>query len=174
MSAWGDCNLPRNSVKTLFLLFLAAIAALPALASDTTPPTLTSFTFTPMAVNTTTDSATGTVTAHLTDDLSGVNAAGVYFSSPSTEHSVGTSLALMSGTNLNGTFQGTMTVPAYSEAGTWTIGYVYVFDAVNNQNYYYTAFFNATASPDTFTLSLHPALPIPTLTSFTFTPMAVN
>src|SRR5258706_8933273 len=139
MSAWGDCNLARNSVKTLFLLFLAAIAALPVLASDTTTPTLTSFTFTPMAVNTTPDSATVIVTAHLTDDLSGVNAAGVYFSSPSTEHSVGTSLALMSGTNLNGTFQGTMTVPAYSEAGTWTIGYVYVFDAVNNQNYYYTA-----------------------------------
>jgi hypothetical protein len=65
MSASGLCNLARNSVKTLFLLLLAAIAALPAFAQDTQPPVLTSFTFSPMAVNTTTTSATVNLTAQI-------------------------------------------------------------------------------------------------------------
>src|SRR5258708_38800255 len=86
MSAWGNFNFARNSVKPLFLLFLAAIASLPALASDTTPPTLTSFTFSPTAVNTTTSYATVNVTSQVTDDLSGVLYADMYFVSPSGTH----------------------------------------------------------------------------------------
>ena len=142
MLAWGHRNFARNSVKALFLLLLAVIAALPALpalASDTQPPVLTSFTFTPMAVNTTTSSATITLTAQATDDLSGVSSLDPALTSPSGNNTYGCGMSLISGTYLNGTYQCTITIPAYSEAGTWTVPYVFLGDSVGNVRWYYTA-----------------------------------
>src|SRR5258708_353286 len=147
MSAWGNCNFARNSVKTLFLLFLSAIASLTVRASDTTPPTLTSFTFSPTAVNTTTSYATVNVTSQVTDDLSGVLYADMYFVSPSGTHLAHGQMNLTSGTNLNGTWTGIATIPAYSEAGTWMASYVVVGYDVGNYKYYYPADLQALGFP---------------------------
>src|SRR5258706_366019 len=136
MSALGPCNFARNSIKALFLLLLAVITALPALGSDTQPPVLTSFTFSPMAVNTTTSSANVTVTAQFTDDLSGVNYGVVFLTSPSGNQSHAATLIFSSGTVLDGTFVGTATFPAFGEPGTWTVSYLYVYDFVYNQRSY--------------------------------------
>jgi hypothetical protein len=174
VSAWGFRNLARNLVKALFLLLLAAIAALPALASDTTPPVLTSFTFSPTAVNTTTSSATVTVTEQITDDLSGVQYANEIFRSPSGSQVAGCTSSLISGTNLNGTWQCTANLAAYSEPGTWTVEYVVVVDNVNNTQFYYTSQLQALGFPTQLQVtSIQDSQP-PVLTSFTFTPMAVN
>src|SRR5690242_10143203 len=107
-----------NSARTLVLLGALA-AQIPILAQqDTTPPVLTGFTFTPMAVNTTTGPATVTVTAQVTDDLSGVMRVIPTFISPSQKQIImppSLSLALTSGTDLNGTWTGTVSFPAFSE-----------------------------------------------------------
>jgi len=114
---------------------------------DTQPPVLTSFTFSPMAVNTTTSSATVTVTAQITDNLSGVRYGDAYFVSPSGAQSVGCDMGLVSGTDLTGTWQCSFTVPAYSEAGTWTVNYAFAVDNVGNEAFYYASNLTALGFP---------------------------
>src|SRR5258708_26887613 len=63
----------------------------------------------------------------------------MYFVSPSGTHLAHGQMNLTSGTNLNGTWTGIATIPAYSEAGTWMASYVVVGDDVGNYKYYYTA-----------------------------------
>src|SRR5258706_183860 len=174
MSASGHRNFARNSVKILSLLLLASVAALPALAQDTQPPVLTSFTFSPMAVDTTTSSATVTVTAQVTDNLSGVAAVDVDFVSPSGTQAGGCGMSLISGTNLNGTYQGTVGIPIYSEAGTWTVFYVYVADNINNNRTYHSSDLTALGFPTQLHVTSNQDLTPPALTSFTFSPMAVD
>jgi hypothetical protein len=106
---------------------------------DTTPPVLTSFTFSPMAINTTTGPATVTVTAQITDNLSGVQYGYAQFTSPSGAQGQSAGFNLTSGTNLNGTWTGTATFPQYGEGGTWTVAYVVVVDNVGNTQVYYTS-----------------------------------
>src|SRR2546427_13228715 len=68
---------------TVFFIISSNVPAAFA-QSDTTPPTLASFSFAPSDINTTAAPQTVTVTMHLTDDLSGVQlVASVSFLSPS-------------------------------------------------------------------------------------------
>jgi hypothetical protein len=174
MAAWGNCNSVRNSVKTLFLFVLAIVAALPALGQDTQPPVLVSFTFSPTAVNTTTNSATVNVTAQVTDNLSGVQEVFTYFNSPSGTQYARANLSLSSGNDLNGTWTGTATIQAFSEPGTWTVSYVYVGDNVGNYQEYYTAQLQALGFPTSLQVTSVQDTQPPTLTTFTFSPLAVN
>ena len=110
--------------------------------SDTTPPTLVDFSFTPTSVDTTSGSQTITVTAHITDDLAG-NAGPGYFSSPSQVRFVSPSgnqsvWAMMSGherisgTPTDGVYEYTLTLPQFSEQGTWHVAYLMLVDQVGN------------------------------------------
>src|SRR5258708_22910582 len=119
---------------------------------DITPPTLISFTFTPTSVNTTSTSANVNVTAQISDDLSGVVECLVFFTSPSGKHSAGTRLSLISGTNLNGTWQGQIIIPAYSEPGTWMVSDIASSANVGNGWFYKTDHIQA--------LILPPAVPV--------------
>ena len=70
------------AVRGIFFTLLslvAVVATFPALAQDTQPPVLTSFSFAPTSVNTTNSSATVTGTAQITDNLSGVGYAAAEF-----------------------------------------------------------------------------------------------
>jgi hypothetical protein len=174
MSAWGNCNFVRKSARTLLLLSLAVAAALPALGQDTQPPVLVSFTFSPTAVNTTTNSATVNVTAQVTDNLSGVQEVFTYFNSPSGNQYARANLSLSSGNDLNGTWTGTATIQAFSEPGTWTVSYVYVGDNVGNYQEYYTAQLQALGFPTSLQVTSVQDTQPPTLTTFTFSPIAVN
>lgn len=174
MSARIIRNLARNFVKALSLLALAVIAVLPTLASDTAPPVLVSFTFTPAAVNTTTSSATVTATAQITDNLSGVAYAAAEFYSPEGIQRFGCVFSLISGTNLNGTYQCTGTIQAYSEAGTWYVDYVYVEDNAGNQQYYYTSDLQSLGFPTNLQVTSNPDTTPPVLTNFIFSPTSVN
>ena len=164
----------RNCIRLLFLLLLAVIAALPAFASDTQPPVLGSFTFSPTAVNTTNSSATVTATAQITDNLSGVAYAAAEFYSPEGIQRFGCDFSLISGTNLNGTYQCTGTILAYSEAGTWYVDYVYVEDNAGNQQYYYTSDLLTLGFPTNLQVTSNPDTTPPVLTNFTFSPTSVN
>jgi hypothetical protein len=147
MSAWGNCDFSRNSARTLFVFLLTVIAAVPALGQDNQPPVLTGFTFSPTAINTTTSSATVTTTEQITDNLSGVFYGDATFVSPSGQQEEGCSSRLISGTDLDGTWQCTITFPAYGEAGTWIVSNIVVVDNVGNYQYYYTSQLQAMGFP---------------------------
>lgn len=158
--------------RHFWLLLMAA--ALPALAQDMTPPVLTSFSFSPAAVDTTTSSATVTGTAQITDDLSGAGGAFARFTSPSGNQGEQCSLNLISGTNLNGAYQCSMTIPAYAEGGTWTVSYVFVVDNVGNYQYYYTSDLMALGFPTTLQVTSQQDTTPPVLPAFSFSPAAVD
>src|SRR5205085_2041169 len=94
----------------------------------------------PGSVDTSGGTQTVTVTARITDDVAGVfasqtdclpgnppgtcNFSGSYINlrSPSGGQSVGGSFTTrLSGDTLDGLYQATITLPAYSEQGTWTV-----------------------------------------------------
>src|SRR5258708_30739477 len=81
---------------------------------------------------------------------------------------------LTSGTNLNGTWTGIATIPAYSEAGTWMASYVVVGDDVGNYKYYYTADLQTLGFPTQLHVTSNPDTAPPTLTTFTFHPTTRN
>src|SRR5260370_10853 len=173
MSARGS-NFARNSLKTLFLLLLAVIAALPALASDTQPPVLTSFTFSPTSVHTTTSSATVNLTAQVTDDLSVTNDVYFHVVSRCGQHRVFVPMTLTSVSNLNGTWTGQSSIPAFSEPGTWIVSQLVVADFVGNFHEYLTSALIALGFPTQLQVTSNQDTQPPVLTSFTFSPTAVN
>ena len=95
------------------------------------------------------DPATVTVTARITDDVSGVFAyktdntpdgsnysawsSGLYLRSPSgTQRIQGTFDLRTAGGPLDGTYQATITLPQYSEQGTWVVEAVNLHDRIGN------------------------------------------
>ncbi|MBI2245272.1 MAG: DUF11 domain-containing protein [Nocardioides sp.] len=89
---------------------------------DAAPPAVTSVTATPTAVDVTTASAQVTIEARVTDDLSGVSA--VVFSLYNNTASVGYGggfATRQAGTDLDGTYRNTVTIPKHAPAGTYTV-----------------------------------------------------
>ena len=121
---------------------------------DTTPPTLAGFSFTPTTVDTSNGTATITFTAHITDDISGVSNTNdgvtVFADSPSTGAYQATELYLASGTSLDGIYTGTITIPQYSEQGTWSINSVHLEDNAGNVSTIYTSQLQADGFPSSF------------------------
>ena len=143
-------QLTKGPLVLAAVCFSAFLSPSWAQTQDVTPPVLTGFTFRPMAVNTTTNPATITVTMQITDDLSGVYVGGAAtFFSPSRNQNNNCQGSLISGTDLNGTWQCQMTIPAYSEAGVWTVSTVYVRDHAGNVKVYYTSDLQALGFPTT-------------------------
>jgi len=107
--------------------------------SDSEPPVLQSLSLSPPAVNTSTGAQNIVVTARVTDNLAGTgvgrNLFEIRFRSPSGNQFVWTSMFStnrISGTELDGVYQSTMNVPAFSESGTWNVEYVNLNDAAGN------------------------------------------
>jgi hypothetical protein len=110
---------------------------------DENAPHVVSVTISPSSIDTSASAATVTVTVHAVDDLSGLAINGfaepwmqygVYFLSPSQQMVEG-KLRFVSGTERDAIFEATMTVPRYSEQGTWRLNQVSVRDNALNWNY---------------------------------------
>jgi uncharacterized repeat protein (TIGR01451 family) len=113
---------------------------------DITPPNLVSFDFDPKTINTATSSQEILFTAHLTDDLSGLGCveenpgwscqvAFAIFRSPSGQQNVQISFYssdLVSGNDLDGVYSSKLTLPKYSEQGTWTLEFFSIQDRIGN------------------------------------------
>ena len=152
-------------------------------ATDTVAPQLVSFSITPSTVNVSSAAQTVTATMRLTDNLSGVSYGQAYFYSPSNNQNVGVGFGTgnrISGTDLDGTYQSTMSVQRYAEAGDWKLNYIYVADVVGNYRYYYPA---GSGQPNIFpagtatTLTVQNPTPdttAPEVLSFAFTPNSVD
>src|SRR5437763_354948 len=106
--------------KCLLPLILVICAPSVFAASDTTAPQLVSVDFTPNSVDVSSASQVVTLTAHLTDNNTGLNYASFNFYSPSTNQSVGVGVGSgnrISGTAQDGIYQATVTIPKSSESG---------------------------------------------------------
>src|SRR5262249_55121496 len=143
--------------------------------SDTTPPVLAGFDFTPKQVDTTSSNATITFTAHVTDNLSGATDGWVVTAMiPTAQQTASARMDRTSGTALDGIYEGVLTLPAHSETGTWTIIYLWLGDSTGNGRYFFA---NDPQVLGSASLSLLDALPIstpPVLAGFDFTPKQVD
>lgn len=102
---------------------------------DTTAPLLRSLTFAPTCVDTAYGPATVKVTARATDDHTGVNMVYLNFRSPSGQQRGNATLKRISGGPLDGLWEGTATLPRYSEQGRWTAHDLGLRDGVSNWRY---------------------------------------
>ncbi|MBP7146548.1 MAG: hypothetical protein KBD01_03315 [Acidobacteria bacterium] len=142
---------------------------------DTVAPQLGAFTFSPTSVDVRSASKTVTCTMPVTDAKSGVDVASCIFGSPSeSQFQVCSASAPTSGTRTNGTFQCTVTIPRYSEQGTWVVEYVQLIDMVNNFKLMTTADLAAAGRPTNLSVTSTPDVSGPTLTNLTLTPQTID
>jgi serine protease len=137
--------------------------------SDTRPPELTSFDFSPIVINTSTGFELVTVESGATDDLAGVVARDdqappfsfrsfVFFRSPSGQQTRFTGFwQLTSGIPSAGIWRATVFFPQFSEDGTWKVEQVSILDAVTNTTNLDTAALAALGFP-TDLVVLRPSL----------------
>ena len=90
-------------------------------AGDTSPPQVEGVSLDPETLNTSGGSEAVTVDVHATDNLSGVASLQATLSSGGQSQSAPASLQ-SGGTKLDGTWQTTITLPRWSQQGTWQLG----------------------------------------------------
>ena len=161
-------------MKRLIGIILIAIFATSLFAQeDVTPPTLTGFSFTPDAVDVTSEPATVTFTVNATDDISGLKNCRIYFVSP-----IGVQGEMRDGNFKRGVLDGTVTITItieqYAEAGDWKVDYIRLKDIVHNSHIYWTGELETMGFPTILTVTSVEDLAYPTLTGFSFTPDAVD
>ena len=106
-------------------------------AYDSTPPVLVSFDFSPKTVDVRYSSQTVIFTLRCTDDLSGVWYGYVSVLDSSSSYFSSFSASLVSGTYLDGVWQGGLTIPQGAQPGTWTVNAA-VVDNAHLQTIYQT------------------------------------
>ena len=123
-------------------------------ALDTTPPVLTTFVVNTPIVDTGSSPATFRATLTAQDDQSGVERAGLSIQSPSSNYI--SNCAPIGGTPPSATFECTLNLPQFSEAGTWFIN-VSLRDVAGNGPRVYTSTELASLGFDsTFVVSAQP------------------
>ena len=148
----------------------------PSGAGDSTAPSLTAFAISPTTIDTSTGAQAITITATITDDLTGnANSNGI-FRSPSGEYASVNfdSTHRTSGTAQNGTYTATVTLPQASEQGTWTLQDLILNDQVGNSQYLNTTQIANLGYPTTFQQTGVGDLTAPTLTAFAISPTTID
>lgn len=104
-------QIPRAHRAVAVLLCCVVLASSQtSFAADTTPPSLTELSFTPAVIDTTSGSATITVTARILDSESGVSPAPyLWFVTDAANQGASGSLSRISGTANDGVYRGTVT-----------------------------------------------------------------
>ena len=147
---------------------------------DTTAPQLAGFSFAPTSIDTSTDAATVSVTAHITDDLSGNGASGspsqAAFVGPNAQRvtAIFSDSQRISGTKLDGVYQYSMTIPHWSAQGTWTAQSVLLADNAGNTQSMTTSQLQTAGFPTTFQETGPGDTTPPQLAGFSFTPTSVD
>jgi hypothetical protein len=110
---------------------------------DSAGPELVGFSIPAEAVDISSGSAEIAVTMRVIDDLAGVAdlaAMDARFESPTGVHTVYLDFGPpVSGTDLDATFEATGTIPQFSEAGIWTLEFLYLEDDAGNQTNLFAA-----------------------------------
>ncbi len=121
---------PSKRLQPILLAMTIAASTAWAQTSDTTPPRLVSFTFSPTTVDVSTAGKTVVAIATITDNLAGLSWGLVTFGSPNGQY-VNANLFRLTGTPLNGTYQATINLPLHLQAATWK-AQVYLYDLAGN------------------------------------------
>jgi len=105
-------------------------------SGDTLPPNIVEFDFEPKKVDTSMSSREISTTAHFTDDLSGMLFGRARFQSPTGAQNAYSCISfpenLISGSEMNGTYESRMVLPLYSEFGTWKLDQFTLYDHAGN------------------------------------------
>jgi hypothetical protein len=122
-------------VVPLCLALLIAFAALPAVAraDDADPPQITSFSLTPSTVDTEAADQTVTVRMNLTDDEVGVGLVKVYLRPVAGAQTAWAYVNRVSGTALDGDFEGALLLPQGSAPGVWRVTDLRIYDQIENR-----------------------------------------
>ena len=178
-NAGNSINIPNSTLTTI-----AGVATTLPVTSvpDTQAPTVVGMpTFSPNPINVSAGDQTLTMTFAITDDVSGVDFSKIFSFAMTLQSPTGiqhqyiskNDFSKISGTTLSGTWQVTHVMPQYSEAGTWSIASLTLFDAAGNQRN--VSLFGASQLPAQFTVTSSPQdTAAPTLTSFEFTPKFID
>jgi uncharacterized protein (TIGR03437 family) len=158
---------------------LALFAPAAIAQSDTKAPQLISFSIGPTTVDVSSGPATLTVRVVATDDLSGFGSGSTGNGSIDIRHTSGASpfgrgsLPMTGGTTLNPVFDFTLTVPQFSQAGTYPINLTLI-DNVFNTARFAPADLQARGFPSTITVTSNPDTRPPELVSFSISPTTVD
>jgi hypothetical protein len=118
--------------------------------SDTTPPNVAGITISPTTIDTSSGPATVSFTISITDDLSGVLGADLFLQTPTGRAYGSAGLNRESGTELDGTYEGSVTIPQYAEQGQWAIRGIQLYDQAGNTKWADTSSLQANGLPTTF------------------------
>ena len=102
---------------------------------DATAPELISINSSPDTINTKTSSAAVSIKLIVTDDVSGLSAASIFWQAPNGQQFLQFANA-SSNSKLRDTFLLTSTFPKFSDSGVWKIDYLQLKDAVGNTKVY--------------------------------------
>jgi beta-lactamase class A len=139
----------------------AAVAGARA-SSDTSPPVLRKFSLSPRTVDASQGPQQIAFTAHITDNASGVKAAGVgkvshvQFKSPGTQYALARFDAAhrISGTATDGVYRDVVTLPKGSDSGMWTVTQLRLVDEAGNSRTLRAAQLAARGFPSSFSNTL--------------------
>jgi Domain of unknown function (DUF5011) len=144
--------------------------------TDLTPPQITEFTITPGSVDITGSSQTVTMTARITDDLSGLNWSNLNFQSSggSSYWLDFSSSSRISGTATDGVYRRQITIPRYAATGTFTLSSCGFSDASGRSRNYTAQQFSDLGFANSFAVTGTSDSVAPILTEFSFTPSILD
>jgi hypothetical protein len=177
MMCRGRFRITKN-VLIVFIGILAVELSVPAASAqdvDTAPPQLVNFTFSPTSIDVSAAPQTVTATVQVTDDLSGVSFFQATFQSPTSQQSQFSTSSRIAGDPLNGTFQGTLSFPRFSQNGTWTLTTLRLQDQAGNSINIPSATLQARGFPTQLTVLSNPAdVTPPVVTGISFLPSSID
>jgi sugar lactone lactonase YvrE len=141
---------------------------------DTTPPELVSFDFNPKTVDVTAGPQTVTFTLGARDDLSGVSYSLILAEAETGRLAQAVADRMVSGTPLDGVFEGTMNFVPHVTSGTWIVREIHLTPVAGPGAVFTTAGLAARGFPVGIEVISIPDVTPPELTSFDFTPKAVD
>jgi large repetitive protein len=129
----GNGLIRRVVLVVAATVMCVAIAGPASATPDATPPQLVGFSLSPATADISAGDVNIAFTFHITDDLSGLNSGGggVHLHGPGGSQVNGAGFALQSGTALDGTYAGQLSIPQYSATGIWTVEIELVDEAGN-------------------------------------------
>jgi hypothetical protein len=141
--------------------------------SDSAPPVPVSFSFSPDTINTTSEAQNVSVSLRVTDDVSGVESALIYWLDPLGNNNIHTAWTINPASN-DTTLTGTTIFPKNSPEGDWVIDRIALKDRVNDWKHYYTDELKEMGiSADLHVISKSDTIP-PIPVSFSFSPDTIN
>jgi hypothetical protein len=161
-------------IRIAVCTFLLAPAIALAQVSDTTPPELVEFDFNPKNLDVTAAPQLVTVTARITDDLSGAESFFVYFTSPSGSQSHFSFIGRTGGSPLDGTYSGSVEIPQFVESGIWSASISSLRDSVGNTVSLDSANLASLGFPTDLNVDSVPDTTPPSIVSADFAPPAID